>query len=95
MNIVVLLIKRRYIIINFVDLKKKEQKTDSDEEVEKKRVINAVCFATNPDGNTTVALMENDLMVRFRLFSFPSMGANFFAYISRRGAMDLSRFLRG
>uniref|UniRef100_A0A0M3II00 Uncharacterized protein n=1 Tax=Ascaris lumbricoides TaxID=6252 RepID=A0A0M3II00_ASCLU len=50
------------IVWLFLARVKKEQKTDSDEEVEKKRVINAVCFATNPDGNTTVALMENDLM---------------------------------
>uniref|UniRef100_A0A915C1W2 Serpin domain-containing protein n=2 Tax=Parascaris univalens TaxID=6257 RepID=A0A915C1W2_PARUN len=42
--------------------KKKEQKNASDEEVEKKRVVDAVCFAMNPDGKTTVALMENDLM---------------------------------
>ncbi|VDM40408.1 unnamed protein product [Toxocara canis] len=41
--------------------KKQEQEPESEEESERKRVVNAVCFAMNPEGNTTVALMENDM----------------------------------
>ncbi|KHN85785.1 hypothetical protein Tcan_15534 [Toxocara canis] len=51
----------RLVDERYMEKKKQEQEPESEEESERKRVVNAVCFAMNPEGNTTVALMENDM----------------------------------